>query len=75
MRLLRFLIDLLQLIDSTEIHILPLLNADGAAQSKDGCDSQAGRSNANNVDLDKNFPGTACSTQSTYSLKLFFKVT
>ena len=57
MRLLRFLIDLLQLIDSTEIHILPLLNADGAAQSKDGCDSQAGRSNANNVDLDKNFPG------------------
>jgi len=51
-------VDLHQLIEGTEIHILPLLNPDGAAKSVEGCKSVAGHGNAHNIDIDKNFPGS-----------------
>ncbi len=48
----------IQLLKETRVHILPLMNPDGAAQAKLGeCDSKRGKNNANNVDLNNNFPG------------------
>ena len=47
-----------RLVNNTEIFILPSLNPDGYALSRTGdCDNnRAGRNNANNVDLNRNFP-------------------
>ncbi|KAL5004983.1 hypothetical protein ScPMuIL_018439 [Solemya velum] len=46
-----------EMIDNSEIYILPLMNPDGAISSKQGdCDGKTGLLNSNNVDLDSNFP-------------------
>lgn len=46
-----------QLINSIRIHILPSLNPDGYEKSLVGdCNSGLGRANANNYDLNRNFP-------------------
>jgi len=47
-----------RLINNTEIYILPTLNPDGYEISREGsCDNnRLGRQNANNVDLNRNFP-------------------
>ena len=53
----------------TSVHILPLMNPDGAAKAKIGdCDSTAGKTNANNIDLDNNFIGK--SFLCNYELKI-----
>ncbi|UXI22206.1 ceramide synthase 1 [Sarcoptes scabiei] len=45
------------LINNTRIHLLPSMNPDGYERSTIGdCDSLIGRGNANNVDLNRNFP-------------------
>jgi len=45
------------LINSTRIHLLPSMNPDGYENSKEGdCDSELGRPNAENYDLNRNFP-------------------
>jgi len=45
------------LLNRTEIFILPTLNPDGFATSKEGtCNGTVGRNNANNVDLNRSFP-------------------
>ncbi|XP_037938393.1 carboxypeptidase D isoform X2 [Teleopsis dalmanni] len=45
------------LLDNTRIHILPSLNPDGYAVSKEGaCDGGQGRYNARGYDLNRNFP-------------------
>merc|ERR1719489_754612 len=46
------------LLNRTEIFLLPSLNPDGYAASREGqCDNnRAGRNNANNIDLNRNFP-------------------
>ncbi|XP_075678556.1 carboxypeptidase D-like [Dermatophagoides pteronyssinus] len=45
------------LINNTRIHLMPSMNPDGYEQSNLGdCDSLIGRNNANNVDLNRNFP-------------------
>lgn len=41
------------LIDSTRIHIVPTVNPDGYARAMQGLN---GRSNSNNIDLNRNFP-------------------
>lgn len=49
-----------KLLNETRIHIIPTLNPDGYARSQVGCTyevpSRRGRLNANNVDLNRNFP-------------------
>ncbi|XP_067932330.1 carboxypeptidase D-like [Watersipora subatra] len=45
-----------KLLKETEIHVLPLLNPDGAVRSLDDCYETEGQGNALNVDLDTNFP-------------------
>ncbi|XP_055389598.1 carboxypeptidase D isoform X2 [Condylostylus longicornis] len=45
------------LLDNTRIHILPAMNPDGYAVSKEGsCDGGQGRYNARGFDLNRNFP-------------------
>ncbi|XP_077291470.1 carboxypeptidase D isoform X2 [Arctopsyche grandis] len=45
------------MLDNTRIHILPSLNPDGYAVSKEGqCDGGQGRYNARGFDLNRNFP-------------------
>ncbi|EDS32354.1 carboxypeptidase D [Culex quinquefasciatus] len=45
------------LLDNTRIHILPSLNPDGYAASKEGtCDGGQGRYNSRGFDLNRNFP-------------------
>ncbi|XP_017156096.1 carboxypeptidase D isoform X2 [Drosophila miranda] len=45
------------LLDNTRIHILPTMNPDGYAVSKEGtCDGGQGRYNARGFDLNRNFP-------------------
>ncbi len=49
------------LVNNTRIHILPLLNPDGAVQAVEGdCSSDRGMANANGVDLNKDFKGMYC---------------
>ncbi|KAH7645110.1 carboxypeptidase d-like protein [Dermatophagoides farinae] len=45
------------LVNNTRIHLMPTMNPDGYEHSRLGdCDSLHGRGNANNVDLNRNFP-------------------
>lgn len=45
------------LIDKTRIHIMPTANPDGYEMAKEGdCYTDTGRSNKNNIDLNRNFP-------------------
>jgi len=45
-----------KIIDTTDLHFYPSMNPDGFAGAKHG-DWQAGRANAADVDLNRNFPG------------------
>ena len=49
-----------KLINNTEIHIMPTLNPDGFEIARpgdcNGADKKSGRTNANGVDLNRNFP-------------------
>ncbi|KAK3703586.1 hypothetical protein QZH41_019133, partial [Actinostola sp. cb2023] len=47
-----------KLIDTTRLHILPLVNPDGAGVAEEGnCHSDKGKNNARDVDLATDFPG------------------
>jgi carboxypeptidase D len=52
--------EILNLIENTDIHIMPSMNPDGFERSKmgicSGYDHQSGRTNNNEVDLNRNFP-------------------
>ena len=46
-----------KLVNTTRIHILPLLNVDGANEAREGdCTSKIGRLNANGVALGEFYP-------------------
>lgn len=49
-----------KLLKSTRIHLMPTMNPDGYVRSNEGCTyelpSRKGRLNANNIDLNRNFP-------------------
>ena len=49
-----------RILNSTEVHLLPSMNPDGFGIAKEGdcfgAGQQSGRSNANNVDLNRDFP-------------------
>lgn len=46
-----------ELVDSTDIHLMPCANPDGFEIAVEGdCDGVYGRRNANDVDLNRNFP-------------------
>jgi hypothetical protein len=51
-------IDVRKLVDSTRIHLMPSMNPDGwkTATDNGGTDFIIGRTNANNVDLNRDFP-------------------
>eukprot|EP00795_Rhopilema_esculentum_P016033 gene16033-7377_t len=45
------------LVNNTRIHVMPTMNPDGYAKSKErDCDGVTGRANSNDVDLNRNFP-------------------
>lgn len=47
---------LLQILDSTRIHLIPTLNPDGLKAAEAGnCDGGAGHKNAHDTDLDETF--------------------
>ena len=52
--------EILNLIESTDIHIMPTMNPDGFERSEmgicSGYDHKSGRTNNNQVDLNRNFP-------------------
>ena len=62
--LLKYLLDnyskddrVTRLVDSTNIYIMPSMNPDGFETAQEGeCKGLKGRGNANNVDLNRNFP-------------------
>ena len=46
------------LINNTRIHVMPMLNPDGAMKAVEGdCSSNNGRMNANGIDLNNDFQG------------------
>ncbi len=49
-------LEVARLVDSTRIHILPSLNPDGYERAASRSRFRTGRANANNVDLNRNFP-------------------
>lgn len=62
-----------KLLKSTRIHIMPSMNPDGYARSEIGCKyetpSMRGRVNANNIDLNRNFPDPIINNQPDTSLQ------
>jgi len=56
-----------KLLKTTRIHLMPTMNPDGYARSKVACmherSSRRGRVNANNVDLNRNFPDPILNNQ------------
>lgn len=56
-----------KLLKQTRIHLMPSMNPDGYSRSKVGCKheypSRRGRLNANNIDLNRNFPDLVLKNQ------------